>query len=135
MAWTKKCTETTFAGWKQQMNILTIGDIPDKGGWKIYGMELPDTVLEKVYPRMRSGSSISSEAEHRNERQANETALLSDYKLRSLAETHRCRHGNDVAARRLHPDSDEAGSTSLRTLQDLGRGNTRRSGRANQQHR
>jgi len=32
------------------MNILTIGDIPDKGGWKIYGMELPDTVLEKVYP-------------------------------------------------------------------------------------
>ncbi len=50
MAWTKKCTETTFAGWKQQMNILTIGDIPDKGGWKIYGMELPDTVLEKVYP-------------------------------------------------------------------------------------
>ena len=38
---------------------------------------------------MRSGSSISSEAEHRNERQANETALLSDYKLRSLAETGR----------------------------------------------
>src|SRR5438046_9670119 len=84
---------------------------------------------------MRSGSSISSEAEHRNERQANETALLSDYKLRSLAETHRCRLGNDVAARRLHPDSDEAGSTSLRTLQDLGRGNTPQSGRANLLHR
>ncbi len=25
MAWTKKCTETTFAGWKQQMNLPTLG--------------------------------------------------------------------------------------------------------------
>src|ERR1700731_1367083 len=83
---------------------------------------------------MRSGSSISLETGYRNERQPNETALRSENKLRSLAETHRGRDGNDIAARGLHPHSDETGC-SLRTVQDLGRGNTRRSGRANHQQR
>src|SRR6267154_1692570 len=84
---------------------------------------------------MRNGSSISSEAGPSNEREPSETARLWDYKVRSMAETNRGRDGNDVAARGLHPDSDQAGRTSRRTVQDFSRCDTRRSGRAHHQHR
>src|SRR4029077_19693851 len=84
---------------------------------------------------MRKGSSISSKAGPSNEREPSETARLSDYHMRWLGETHRGRDGNDVAARGLPPDSDQAGRTSRRTVQDFSRCDTRRSGRAQHQHR
>jgi len=52
MAWMKKCTVTIFDGSKLRMNILTNFDYwgyPGQGRWKIYGMELPDPVLERIY--------------------------------------------------------------------------------------
>src|SRR5216683_8257094 len=135
MAWTKKCTETTFAGWKQQTNILTIGDIPDKGGGKYTGWNCLTPCWRRCITGMRNGSSINSEAGPSNEREPSETARRSDYHLRSLGETHRGRDGNDVAARGLHPDSDQAGRPSRRTVQDFSGCDTRRSGRAHHQHR
>ena len=44
-----RCTPIISDGWKQRTNISTTGAIRDKGRWEIYGMELPDAVLEKVY--------------------------------------------------------------------------------------
>jgi len=38
------------AGLRPQMSTLTIGDIRNRR-WKIYGMDLPDAVLETVYHR------------------------------------------------------------------------------------
>src|SRR5258708_27266738 len=105
MAWTKKCSETTFAGWKRPMNILTSGDIPDKGGGKYTGWNCLTPFWRRFITGTRNGSSISLEAGHRNEREPNETALRSDHEVRWLAETHGCRDRNHVAARELHPDS------------------------------
>src|SRR4029077_5241727 len=108
MVWTKKCTETTFVGWKQQMNTLTIGDIPDKDGGKYTGWNCLTPCCRRFITGMRNVSSISLEAGRRNEREPHETGL-SDDKVRSLAEAHRFRDRNDVAARGLHPDSEETG--------------------------
>ena len=45
------CTPTTSAGWRPPTNTSRTLNHPEQGRWRIYGVELPDAVLEKIYHR------------------------------------------------------------------------------------
>ncbi len=44
-----KCMPIIFAGWRPHDEYFPYWGYPGQGRWMIYGMELNDTILEKVY--------------------------------------------------------------------------------------
>ena len=44
-------TPITTASWRLRMNTSITPRYVGKGRWKIYGVDLPDEVLEKIYYR------------------------------------------------------------------------------------